>query len=92
MSVVLSLHRFSKPQNECIVEAEVKVGRRIGSVFCSRESLFPVMCRICKTMNRAPCVTDRRNSCVVCALDKRLLMMRHVGDSVSMATVCEKKM
>lgn len=47
-------------------------------------------------MSNVPNVKDRGNSCVV--MDKSILMMRHVSDSVSMATqdsttrtVCERR-
>lgn len=64
--------------------AAVKVFKSLGRILCSKAPLIEVLCRICKVMSNVPNVKDRGNSCVV--MDKRLLMTRHVGDSVSMAT------
>lgn len=49
----------------------------------SAVSSSQILCRFSKVMSKLPNV-DRGNRSVV--MDKKLLMMRHVGDSVSMAT------
>lgn len=61
-------------------------------MYSSKAPLIQVLSTKCKVMSSVPNVKDRGNSCVV--MDKRLLMTRHVGDSVSMVTtrtVCEDR-
>lgn len=76
--------------------AAVNTFSSLDRMLCSKAPLIQVLCRICKVMINIPNVKDRGNSCVV--MDKRLLVTRHVGDSVSMVTqdsttrtVCEEK-
>lgn len=53
-------------------------------MLCSKAPLIQALCRICKVMSNTANVKERGNSCVV--MDKKLLMTRHVGDSVTMVT------
>ncbi len=79
-----STYDWEKFSELLITAAVVKVFSRLGRMFCSEASLIQALCRIFTVMSIVPNVKDRGNSCVV--MDKRLLVTRHVGDSVSMAT------